>query len=1013
MATIAKSSITLISVSDAYTVSLQPSNITISADADGANPRLDNAFTIISLFCGEKQVPIVSGRIVGSSLWNNANHTQDCELTKSSESLKLTLTKVSIDSLSGWREIEVTSSLGQQLIARFSYTIVREVSLLGWIKEWNKQYTEITGESVATPNAFIGRSGADGLLSGVYIGGNMPNHPIGLYGFQGCSLDAFLEGNIASSEIFHLNENGGMIGGWGISSEGLCRENEKGELQILSTGAIRYTNNDAPDCPFWELNSDGSGSFASGNISWKPNGDAAFNGSLTCKSGTIGGWSIGEHSLYLSSILIDSEAQFIGIRNVTRSVVGEPKAETFRTQIESNGGVFMYYQDSIHYGLEGWNSKEQVFSLGSINKIAGWSFDNDALWLGLRKYNTAQSYVGKGGIITLGSEGLRGICWYIDQDGEIDFVNGLLHFNEEGGTISGWTLNPKRFSSNHITLVSEQSYSGIYLSVTNTKDVGEYLLAGVIKTFGGIVIESSNSANYIEAVDKAGVSTFYISGTPEEPNHIGPWFFDEVAFYYGTPSIEAGTFLKEIGITVSPYGIRSTAWRLEQNGAGAIAAGNIEWNKDGNVYFTDKVKLSWGNLDGTIISNGYIRTDLIDVASISASKVFVGKEDGRYVRIYPDDEEGAYIAIGDERGHQVCTIEGITQVNGISDFFTDTTGSVDTDTTKTVKDELSGSNTGISASPIWLPIKIAHTTSVGPICFEFKSGACHILASSTQAPPTAGIGQQVRPSAAKATVSIVLTTYQDSTKKIILSERTIKTWTVDSSYDQQARSNSQSIYLSGLCVRAASAGYHEVSISYSLAANVSGDYAHFIYGSSTADLSVVDIPSLRYSEDKYLSKYFANGFCLGVSAQNYIIGYNTADEGMVFTFRNENYGMQCDQSGLKTLVGGHFNPLPALLYKAYAAVTNRSYTLSSAETISDAKNMSISSSSVGSVALKLPGTWTKLNLNRNNCFINIMPVGTAGVVATVMSIAKDNVVIHLTKNGTPTDCAFMIEITKI
>lgn len=52
-----------------------------------------------------------------------------------------------------------------------------------------------------------------------------------------------------------------------------------------------------------------------------------------------------------------------------------------------------------------------------------------------------------------------------------------------------------------------------------------------------------------------------------------------------------------VGSEISGKTIKSTngSWELNNNGAGKLANGNITWNEDGVVTFTDKVKLSWNN----------------------------------------------------------------------------------------------------------------------------------------------------------------------------------------------------------------------------------------------------------------------------------------------------------------------------------------------------------------------------------------------------------------------------------
>lgn len=52
-----------------------------------------------------------------------------------------------------------------------------------------------------------------------------------------------------------------------------------------------------------------------------------------------------------------------------------------------------------------------------------------------------------------------------------------------------------------------------------------------------------------------------------------------------------------VGSEISGKTVKSTSgsWELNNNGAGKLANGNITWNEDGVVTFTDKVKLSWNN----------------------------------------------------------------------------------------------------------------------------------------------------------------------------------------------------------------------------------------------------------------------------------------------------------------------------------------------------------------------------------------------------------------------------------
>lgn len=632
MATIAKSSITLVSISDAYSVSLQPSNITINADPYGNNPKLENAFTIISLYCGDIQVPISSANIVGSSLWEEGSniHKQDYSLEIVGNSVKLSITSIG-NQLSGWREIEVITNAGQKLTARFSYTVVRETTMLDWILEWDKNLTEISGDHVATPNAFIGNKDGDGKLTGVYIGGG-ENHPYlpGIYGFKGCTPEAFAQGNLGSTEIFHLNENGGMIGGWDISNTGLIKENSVGRLEILSEGTIRYVNLLDATNPFWELKSNGSGSFASGHITWDVNGNATFDGKLKAQSGEIGGWTIGSHSLYNTSILLDSANSFFGLRGPSGLMfITEPLSSSFYDSITRAGGIAIYYTDSTHYGLEGWlqgspttidyNKGTQIFGLGSKNFIASWNIGVNALWRG-DLVNTAGNFTGKSGDITIGSQGIRGYRWYIDADGEADFMQGRVHLGPSKCEIAGWTLTETMLKASNVALASGNNCSGLYLSHAALPTTGAASYAEYIRANGGIYLANLPSGPSLRGQNNDGKMTFQLTNGV---GFIGGWWFSEECLFTGAKSTPTGEFATEGNITLSPDGLRGFKFRLEADGSGAIAGGNIWWEADGKVHFTDQVSLSWSNVTGKpnltkIDANG------IYTGTISADKITVG-----------------------------------------------------------------------------------------------------------------------------------------------------------------------------------------------------------------------------------------------------------------------------------------------------------------------------------------------------------------------------------------------------
>lgn len=604
MATAAQSSITLVSVSDAYSVSLQPSNITIITDPYGENANLDGASTVISLFCGDTQVPIVSSKITGSSLWKVASENpEDCTLTSQGGSVVLSITLVD-QSAEGWREIEITTPSGEKLKARFAYSIVRETTMLDWVLDWNKNYTDITGDHISTPNALIGRKNSSGKLSGVYIGADMPNHSVGIYGFKDCPMTAFAQGNIDDYEIFFLNETGGGIGGWSIAHEGIVTSNAVGQMELLSSGTIQYLDKSDTQNPFWCLRADGSGVLAHGNIFWNVAGDATFKGTLQAAAGNVGGWHIGSNSFYHSHIFLNSTDGFIGVKSTaTAALTSEPTTQIFYNMVCSKGGVVMTSSAQM-FGLEGWNaSGRRIFSLGSDNTIAGWKMDFDSIFLGT-KCNTKGQYASSvaNGILTMGTNGLRGLGWYIDSDGEIDFVGGRVHFNKDGGKIAGWSINTNHFSSDNAAIVSDTT-SGVYFSANGALPAQHTAYSEHITEKGGIFIETSSTLSRLMAYNTSGNQMFGVSA--DGTGLIAGWSFDKDALYLGTKCNLFRKYASEVVggvITIGTNGIRGLGWYIDTDGTISMAKGSVKFESTGGVisgwkissdaFWTDHVALT-------------------------------------------------------------------------------------------------------------------------------------------------------------------------------------------------------------------------------------------------------------------------------------------------------------------------------------------------------------------------------------------------------------------------------------
>lgn len=524
MGTVAKSSITLVSISDAYSLSLTPNSCVIKADFDGSNPKLEHAYTIISAYCGDEKTPIE----IDSSTIVKSNDNIEYQLIKvDSYRYRLSIISLPIDILQGYIEIPVFSGVSAGLTGRFTFSIVRESTMLDWIQDWESNKTTIGSSYVITPKIFVGKKiiGSHNSLedvpglTGVYIGPS-ENNGAGIYGYKD------------NKEIFHIDQTGGKIGGWDITSGGI--QCEDGTLSIKSEGTI-FAQSEG--IIHWSLNKDGSASFANGNVTMDVDGNASFTGMIKTSGGSIAGWTIGVDSIYNGTIGINSLKKFIAIANVT-SVQDTGNQLDW---VKEYGGVAMYYISNADYGLIGYKNNEKVFSAGADNFIAGWHFDENAIWLGTKNNNINQHTSTAGGI-TIGTNGLRGFKWRLEGDGSGALAGGNITWDTQGntsvtgkitatsGSIGGFEIGDGR-----IGVTESIEMDGKYQGLTILSSFIKYSSEEVWTGFGANVFPASSGLSGLCRLEYSGNT--YNSGiglfVKFRPKDNNSWYIQQAINYDG------------------------------------------------------------------------------------------------------------------------------------------------------------------------------------------------------------------------------------------------------------------------------------------------------------------------------------------------------------------------------------------------------------------------------------------------------------------------------------------------
>lgn len=523
MGTVAKSSITLVSISDAYSLSLTPNSCVIKADFDGSNPKLEHAYTIISAYCGDEKTPIE----IDSSTIIKSNDNIECQLIKvDSYRYRLSIISLPVDILQGYIEIPVFSGVSAGLTGRFTFSIVRESTMLDWIQDWENNKTTIGSSYVITPKIFVGKKiigSHDSLedvpgLTGVYIGPS-ENNGAGIYGYKD------------NKEIFHIDQTGGKIGGWDITSGGI--QCEDGTLSIKSEGTISAQSE---GIIHWSLNKDGSASFANGNVTMDVEGNASFKGTIETSGGSIAGWIIGADSIYNGTIGINSLKKFIAIANVA-------SVQDMGNQLDwvkEYGGVAMYCISNTNYGLIGYKNNEKVFSAGSDNFIAGWNFNEKAIFSGIQ---TNSGFTTKSGDITISSNGIRGFKWRLEKDGSGALAGDNITWDKDGNMNFKGKIDASQIISGKIdtSLINTDAILSNGDAWALLKDGSGYLASKNLTwdEFGNINVLASLSLPYKE---------FYIN-TDSTPTPMdlsqGRYFIARYENIYGDQIIELPTPIKE------------------------------------------------------------------------------------------------------------------------------------------------------------------------------------------------------------------------------------------------------------------------------------------------------------------------------------------------------------------------------------------------------------------------------------------------------------------------------------
>lgn len=170
------------------------------------------------------------------------------------------------------------------------------------------------------------------------------------------------------------------------------------------------------------------------------------------------------------------------------------------------------------------------------------------------------------------------------------YINGLS-CNFTRGTIGGWIIEKDSIKNSNLVLDQANTRIATFgesSSSTSGKRVQLFY--------------NSNNDFGIFASDSTGTCVARLGSS----NIIAGWTIDADSIYSGTKNNTVLGFTPTSGsITIGSNGIRGHKWRLDSNGSGSIAGGNISWNESGTVTFSQSVSLNWTNAIDTAMKSNY------------------------------------------------------------------------------------------------------------------------------------------------------------------------------------------------------------------------------------------------------------------------------------------------------------------------------------------------------------------------------------------------------------------------
>ena len=560
-----------------------------------------------------------------------------------------------------------------------------DANLLDWVKEWNNGKSLINSNTVITPKIFAGTKNSDGTISGVAIGsfalstktssGAITTETVnGIYGFKDGYKTFFVDngGNAqlgCGNEYIKYNASTGKIefgsavcmqwvGATYIDKDGIF-------TGMLSADTVSAINIAASQIT--------SGKISATYINTDELKSTLITASninaltLTTTKGTIGGWNIDSDSIYRGTKKNTSSTYTAASGSMT---IGSTGIRGYKWRLESTGA------GAMAGGNISWDASGKVTFANSVS--LNWTEPigdiTDALggddYPKLTKITAEGIYTGSitASQITAGTISADRIAAGSITASKLDaasiksdiinttYINGLeCTFTK--GKIGNWTIASNKIYNSQISLDAGNKRIVVYAS-TATPTSGPRVQ----------LYYNSNSDFGFWATDSAGTCVVSLGST----NKIAGWAITSSAISKGNVSLGSDGSITN-----------GTKWKLNNDGSGQIASGNISWDASGNVTFANAVSIAWTEdidaittalggdaypkltkLSSTGVYTGTLTATQVNAVAISASSITTGTLSADRIAA------GSIVATKLDAASIKSDIINTSYINGLSCTFT-------------------------------------------------------------------------------------------------------------------------------------------------------------------------------------------------------------------------------------------------------------------------------------------------------------------------------------------------------